>query len=106
VPRAKRDRDRLPAGLRFYLAFGRVANIGEDPDVPHGFDAGNFEAFQLWGRVLQLGGVTDLKSVIEELEDLWRRHAVKIRAAAGDQKPWVETFLRQRRSKIQPEAGQ
>jgi hypothetical protein len=96
VPSAKTRHDTLEPGLRFFLAHGRVPNENEDPEVPHGFSNGVFEAFMLWGRVLRV----DVRAGVgDELEDLWRHHAVEICAAAGDEEPWVETFLRQHRSR-------
>jgi hypothetical protein len=94
VPSAKGHRDMLKPGLRFFLAHGRLPEPDEDPDVPHGFANGVFEAYLLWGRVIRPCAVT----VLDELEHLWLQHEGEIRAAAGRGEPWVEQFLREERA--------
>jgi hypothetical protein len=91
VPSAKGRRDMLKPGLRFFLAYGRLPGPGEDPDIPHGFGNGVFDAYMLWGRVIRPRAET----VLDELEHLWLQHEGEIRAAAGSAEPWVEQFLRE-----------
>ena len=90
MPSAKNHRDMLKPGVRFFLTVGRLPEPDEDPDVPQGFGNGIFEAFMLWGRLIR-----SRAAVVNELRELWHDHEAEIRAAAGDEEPWVAKFLKE-----------
>jgi hypothetical protein len=101
MPSAKGQHNALLPGICFYLAHGRIADVNERPEIPHGLGSGTFEAFMLWGRVINLR-LADVRpharTVLDELQDLWQKHEREIRASVGVAEPWVAQFLRQHTS--------